>query len=85
MSRSYKKTNICGYSTSVSDKPGKRQINSRLRMKEKLNIHRHIDDFEGFVTTHKDDVEKYSYLPKDGKQYIHMNGDPVAFRKSLKK
>lgn len=91
MSRSYKKISICGYTNADSDKKGKRQINRRLRGIEKANIHRAISkggSFDDFITTDINVIQKFSYLRKDGKQFIDIRNytdDLDYFRKCLKK
>lgn len=86
MSRSYKKVPICGYTTAVSDKKGKKQINKRFRLIEKKNIYDHLnnDSFEDFVSSDINSIPKYTYLPKDGKQYLTTTDIEIR-RKSLKK
>lgn len=89
MSRSYKKISICGNTKKESDKVGKTMISKRLRAKEKRNISRCIslNNFEDFSTTLVDSISKYSYLSKDGKQYLNINDfdDRDYFRKCIQK
>lgn len=89
MSRSYKKTSICGYTKKESDKPGKVMINKRIRSMEKRNIGRALknDSLDNFFTTSSNSIFKYGYLPKDGKQYLNIDDfeDKDYFRKCIQK
>lgn len=88
MSRSYKKTPICGYTKANSDKQGKKMISKRIRMIEKQNIHSCLnhDNFDDFSTTSKEQIPKWTYLAKDGKQFLHDDClDLETLRKCLKK
>lgn len=87
MSRSYKKTPICGYTKATSDKEGKKQINKRLRKEEKRNLKYSVVNniLDNFNSTHRDFISKYSYLPKDGKQFVFIDNNIDDYRKTLKK
>lgn len=86
MSRSYKKQPYCGYTTAVSDKIGKKMINKRFRLIEKNNIKNCIEEhgYDNFVTSDINQISKWTYLAKDGKQYI-KNYKIGSFCKDLKK
>lgn len=86
MSRSYKKQPYCGYTTAVSDKIGKKMINRRFRFIERNNIRNCIseDNYDNFNTTDINQISKWCYLAKDGKQYI-KDYKVGSFHKDLKK
>jgi hypothetical protein len=64
MSRSINKSPIIGYTTAVSDKPGKKQANKRFRRKIKVEL-----QGKEIFTLHRRQTTAWD-MPKDGKHYV---------------
>ena len=67
MSRSRRKTPICGWSTAVSNKPFKIQENRRHRRTSKQILKKHEDDT--LLHHHRKYGDEWD-SPRDGKQYF---------------
>lgn len=89
MSRSYKKSPICGNSKAISEKQEKLKANRKIRIAERVNLRKHsIDSFENHITILPRDKGGSEYLRKDGKQYLDERDfidNLDYFRKCLKK
>lgn len=76
MSRSYKKTPICGNAISVSDKKGKQIANRKFRCAERTLINSsRFDD----LPINMNQVYNVWSLPKDGKRYFGRMKDDFSF------
>jgi len=67
MGKSYRKTPICGITTSETEKWWKRQCHKRARVAERAALASLDDQIE--------DPAKGAWGPKDGKQWIGSNRD----------
>lgn len=65
MSRSINKISIIGYTTAISDKPGKKQASRRFRHKTRVELLQRKE----FFTLHRIQTTSWD-MPKDGKHYV---------------
>lgn len=68
MSRSRRKTPIFGYANADSEAPDKRTWHSRMRHRERQALHS-ADDYDGHLTTVRDQVSSAWNMAKDGKHF----------------
>ena len=69
MSRSRKKSPIFGNANADSEAHDKHIWHSRMRHRERQALHS-ADDFDGHLTTVRDDVSSTWNMAKDGKSYF---------------
>ena len=69
MSRSRRKTPIFGYANADSEASDKRIWHSRMRHRERQALHS-ADDYDGRLTTVRDDVSSTWNMSKDGKHWF---------------
>lgn len=87
MSRSYKKTNVCGNTTAASDKPFKKIWHSKMRTIERDKLKdiekvsvQNADEIE-HITTVVNDVSSTYDTNKDGKHFFDQEKRPELMRK----
>lgn len=68
MPRSRRKTPIFGYASADSEASDKRIWHSRMRHRERQALHS-ADDYDGHLTTVRDDVSSTWNMAKDGKHF----------------
>jgi hypothetical protein len=76
MSRSKKKTPICGIAANNSEKEDKRRVNRKFRHKERIAINKDKDPPEDL-----DEIETEWEFNKDGRQYFDPDKFPELMRK----
>ena len=76
MSRSRKKTSICGNTYAASDKMGKKICHKKFRQAERQAIHHEEDP-----PVDPREVDSCWSWPKDGKQYFDEEKHPKEMRK----
>lgn len=76
MSRSRRKTAMCGVTTAESEKKAKRMANQRFRRRVKAAIQQGLE-----VMPHPYEVTNPYDLPKDGKQRFDPTEQPRLMRK----
>lgn len=81
MSRSHRKTPICGITTARSEKFDKKMWHKRLRTKEKIRLEH--EDTEDFIPIHKHKVGNVWSMQKDGKQ--RFDKDSPYYEKLMRK
>jgi len=81
MSRSHKKTPICGHTTAETEKTDKRLANRRFRrtVRQQLGVVAPGDDGDSVITDIREVSNIWSF-DKDGKQYLD-NPQPKDMRK----
>ena len=83
MSRSFKKTPICGITTSESEAADKKLWHARFRTRAKQNLNT-CDDFDSLVDIHFREVSNVWSMAKDGRQWLDIANRP-HLKKYLRK
>ena len=78
MSRSFRKTPICGWTMAKSNKEGKIISSRRLRHAQKRCL---SDEWDDMIIPIRDDVYNRFDLPKEGKNFFNPEEWPKLMRK----
>ena len=78
MTRSFKKTPICGHTLADSDKKDKQLFNRRMRRKVNFTLKKLKEEFDGLPEKPEHRKTGAYTFSKDGKQYL---GKDVIVRK----